>query len=100
MKTVKRVLIIAVMGLVCSLSAASFAQQTPSDSYKPNAAVMSSRYFEFWNADVQAKIDADIEKNRKADDTGTVTFRGFRGKYRLTWTDASGTLQTKDVVVE
>ena len=26
--------------------------------------------------------------------------RGFRGKYRLTWTDASGTVQTKEVVVE
>ena len=36
----------------------------------------------------------------KADETGTVTFRGFRGKYRLTWTDASGTVQTKEVVVE
>ena len=58
---------IAVVALVCALSASSFAQQEPSDSYKPNAAVMSPRYFEFWNADVQAKIDADIEKNRKAD---------------------------------
>ena len=67
MKTFKRILTIAVVGLVCALSADSFAQQEPSDSYKPNAAVMSPKYFEFWNADVQAKIDADIEKNRKAD---------------------------------
>ena len=28
---------------------------------------MSQKYFEKWNADVQAQIDADIEKNRKAD---------------------------------
>lgn len=66
MKTFNRILTIAVVGLVCALSASSFAQQEPSDSYKPNAAVMSPKYFEFWNADVQAKIDADIEKNRKA----------------------------------
>ena len=29
--------------------------------------VMSPKYRERWNADVQAQIDADIEKNRKAD---------------------------------
>ena len=29
--------------------------------------VMSAKYREFWNADVQAQIDANIEKNRKAD---------------------------------
>lgn len=28
---------------------------------------MSPKYWEYWNDDVQAKIDADIEKNRKAD---------------------------------
>ncbi len=28
---------------------------------------MSPKYREYWNADVQAKIDADIEANRKAD---------------------------------
>ena len=67
MKTFNRILTIAVVALACALSASSFAQQEPSDSYKPNAAVMSPKYFEFWNADVQARIDADIEKNRKAD---------------------------------
>ena len=29
--------------------------------------VVSPKYREHWNADVQAQIDADIEKNRKAD---------------------------------
>ena len=67
MKTFNRILTIAVVALACALSASSFAQQEPSDSYKPNAAIMSPKYFEFWNADVQARIDADIEKNRKAD---------------------------------
>ncbi len=26
-------------------------------------------------------------------------FRGFKGKYRITWTDASGTVQTQEIVV-
>jgi len=29
--------------------------------------IMSAKYREFWNADVQARIDANIEQNRKAD---------------------------------
>ncbi|MDO4628497.1 MAG: endo-1,4-beta-xylanase [Planctomycetia bacterium] len=33
----------------------------------PDQSVMSDKYLEFWNADVQKKIDAAIEKNRKAD---------------------------------
>ncbi len=37
-------------------------------SSKENKA-MSKGYWERWNADVQARIDADIEKNRKADAT-------------------------------
>ena len=31
---------------------------------------------------------------------GKVTFRGFRGKYRLTWTDENGKSQTKETVVK
>ena len=33
---------------------------------------MSQAYWDLWNDDVQAKIDADIEKNRKADATWTI----------------------------
>ena len=40
---------------------------------------MSDKYWEIWNDGVQAKIDADIGK-----------YRGFRGRYRLTWTDVTG----------
>jgi len=32
-----------------------------------DSSVMSNEYFKFWNAEVQSKIDRDIEKNRKAD---------------------------------
>ena len=33
----------------------------------PDDSVMSEKYRQFWNADVQKTIDANIEKNRKAD---------------------------------
>ena len=33
----------------------------------------------------------------KADAAGKLAFRGFRGKYRLSWTDASGRTATRDV---
>ena len=34
--------------------------------------IMSDQYWSYWTPEVQAKIDADIEKNRKADATFTV----------------------------
>ena len=34
-----------------------------------DGAAMSAKYWQVWNADEQAKIDADIERNRKADAT-------------------------------
>ena len=30
---------------------------------------------------------------------GSVSFRGFRGAYRLSWRDASGALRTSDATV-
>ena len=47
--------------------------------FKVDRTVMSEKYWEIWNDRVQAKIDADIERNRKADcevkvgDEGCVT---------------------------
>ena len=35
-----------------------------------------------------------------ADAAGKVAFRGFKGGYRLSWTDANGTPHTRDVTVE
>lgn len=32
-----------------------------------DSSVMSNEYFKFWNAEIQSKIDRDIERNRKAD---------------------------------
>lgn len=36
----------------------------------------------------------------QADDKGRVSFRGFRGRYRLTWKDADGNHRSKDVEVK
>ncbi len=35
--------------------------------FKIDRSAMSDEYWKIWNDDVQAKIDADIEKYRKAD---------------------------------
>ena len=37
--------------------------------FKVDRAAMSEKYWSIWNDEVQAKIDADIERNRKADAT-------------------------------
>ena len=49
---------------LCSLFALS-----ASAEFKMDKSVMSDAYWQIWNDDVQAKIDADIEKYRKADAT-------------------------------
>ncbi len=67
--------------------------------------VMSEKFWEIWNDAALKKIDADIEKYRKAGGAftiagvkvgadGTVAFRGFRGKYRLSWTDEKGEVKS------
>ena len=47
---------------MCLIAAAS-AQA----GFKIDRSAMSDKYWEIWNDQVQAKIDADIEKYRKAD---------------------------------
>ena len=39
----------------------------PAAAFEIDRSVMSEAYWKIWNADVQARIDADIEKYRKAD---------------------------------
>ena len=43
-----------------------------------------------WRTNLTLKTDAD----------GAIAFRGFRGKYELTWTDRDGNKQTKEVEVQ
>lgn len=90
-----------------SLFVASLAVLSASAAFKVDKSAMSDKYWAIWNDAVQAKIDADIEKYRKTDAAvavaakgGQVAFRGFRGKYRLTWTAADGKPQTKLVEVK
>jgi len=42
---------------------------TAQAEFKVDRAAMSEKYWSIWNDEVQAKIDADIERNRKADAT-------------------------------
>ena len=51
------------LAAVCFAGRASFAE------FKVDRSVMSDAYWKIWNDDVQKKIDADIEKYRKADAT-------------------------------
>ena len=56
-------------------------------------------YRKLWNDAVNAGIDERIERHRKADGNGRIAFRGFRGQYRLSWTDADGRTETREVGV-
>ena len=49
-----------------ALSAPNDIVSTAAD-FKIDRSVMSGKYWEIWNDKVQAKIDADIERYRKAD---------------------------------
>jgi GH35 family endo-1,4-beta-xylanase len=55
---VKRILVVLQFVALASVGVAEF---------KPNRSVMSDAYWKVWNDDVQKRIDADIEKYRKAD---------------------------------
>src|SRR5574344_1250565 len=39
----------------------------PKNAEEDTGKIMSQKYWDVWNADVQKKIDADIDANRKAD---------------------------------
>jgi len=92
---------VALLAVVSCLSHGAFAE------FKVDRSAMSDAYWKIWNDDVQARIDADIEQFRKADATvevaapdvkasgGKVAFRGFRGRYRLTWNGADGKEHSK-----
>ena len=41
----------------------------PKNAAEDTDKIMSQKYWDIWNEDVQKKIDADIEANRKADAT-------------------------------
>ena len=49
------------------LVVACFAVGTACAEFKVDRSVMSDAYWKIWNDQAQAKIDADIEKYRKAD---------------------------------
>ena len=52
-----------------AIAVASFAGSNAFAEFTVDRSVMSDAYWQVWNSDVQAKIDADIERYRKADAT-------------------------------
>ena len=50
----------------CAVAATAFSAK---GDFAMDRSVMSDKYWSIWNDEVQAKIDADIEKYRKADAT-------------------------------
>ena len=52
------------------------AQSIPHRASEDTEGVMSPAYWALWNDEVQARIDADIERNRKAD--GFVKIPGLK----------------------
>ena len=52
-----------------AIAVASFAGSNAFAEFTVDRSVMSDAYWQVWNGDVQAKIDADIERCRKADAT-------------------------------
>ena len=53
--------------IIIASTFAMFAAYVASAGFDIDRSVMSDAYWAIWNGDVQAKIDADIEKYRKAD---------------------------------
>ena len=58
-----------IIGLGLAISFPLFAAEIPERGVPAgcDGSVMSEKYWQIWNAEEQAKIDADIEANRKAD---------------------------------
>ena len=52
---------------VSFLAGVSAATLAASAAFEPDRSVMNDAYWRIWNDAAQAKIDADIEKYRKAD---------------------------------
>ena len=145
--------------LCCAILCIAVAASSARADFAVDRSVMSEAYWRIWNGDVQRKIDAEIEANRKADgafavdapvgtevkveplvsglftrdlqkkpayqvldqlinrewrtcltakaerdggggETGVVKFRGFKGRYRLGWTDADGKPVSKFVELD
>ena len=63
--------------------------------FQIDRSVMSEKYWQIWNDAVQAKTNAKVEGEQRK-----VSFRGFRGRYRLSWKGSDGKEQFKLVEVK
>ena len=62
----RRICSVAIVTAALTATVSASAVNKPVE-FKINKSVMSEEYWKIWNDEVQAKIDADIEKYRKAD---------------------------------
>lgn len=62
----KKLIIVLMVFFIAISSAAQQMFNFPKSQQEDKTNIMSEAYWEIWNPDVQAQIDADIEKNRKA----------------------------------
>ena len=63
----KRTFLLAVIALMIGVTAQAQAPTFPRSQAEDTKGYMSEAYWKIWNAEEQARIDADIEKYRKAD---------------------------------
>lgn len=65
-------LLLAATGLVACQQAQNVEYKFPRSAAEDTEKIMSEQYWSYWNEEAQARIDADIEKNRKGDATLTL----------------------------
>ena len=63
----KRSIILTAIALMATITASAQQMAFPRSQAEDTKGYMSEAYWKIWNAEEQARIDADIEKHRKAD---------------------------------
>ena len=63
----KNVIIAMALSAATALSAFANGVKIPKNAAEDTDKIMSQKYWDMWNPELQKKIDADIEANRKAD---------------------------------
>lgn len=78
-----RKLLITITALAVGICTANAQYKIPTSAKQDKKKVMSEAYWEFWNPEEQARIDSDIEKNRKADAEIALPNVGKKSKVKI-----------------
>ena len=76
-------LIITFIVLATGIFAADAQYKIPASAKQDKKKIMSEAYWEFWSPEEQARIDSDIDKNRKADAEITLPNVGKKSKVKI-----------------